>query len=583
MVAPGSSGPTTAVSSGLDENATPAASLAAPLRPGAISYHNAMLAHLQTHLKLTAAHSKEFVQNISSSNRKKKLLTLAAILVLVSLILITRNAFDSSSAWNVTELPVAFWSWQNETPADSDIQKAINQAGAQSLFLRAGQIDYESGRPKRIRAVRGEMPRGIELHLVYNTTRGLLFRFEHIAPDELASVISEAFAEDCERAERDGAQIVGLQLDIDSPTRLLKHYARVLSALRQRLPQQMKLSVTGLTTWMDSRALKEMLSETDFWVPQFYGAQIPEKLDQWIPISSAELVARDVRRMRKLGHPFYAGLAAYGYAILYNSDGSLISLRGDIDPARVAQDTNLYLANSRPLSLPGEWCYIYRAQRDTVISGLTMREGDLLMLDLPSMHSLRATVRAVRKEADDSLIGLCIFRLPAVDDPTNLTIREVADALANREGDFSFEARAVNEVSEGFEDDHYQFTLSITNSGSISLQQSEGFMQTEIRVPDESLREVRLYGFDQYQPMSFLLKPGIEDWCTIRRANILRLSARWLRPGETVSAIIEFAEPPPAELPIRIAVKAANSAEVHVEEKIVKIESENKNEQQKNR
>jgi len=575
MVAPGSSGPTTAVSSGLDENATPAASLAAPLRPGATTHYCAMFKYRQTHLKLPAAHPKEFVRIISSSKPKKKLLTLAAILLLVSLILIARRGNDSPRVWNATEIPVAFWSWQNETPDNSDIQQAIDQAGAQSLFLRAGQIDYETGRPKRIRAVRGEMPRRLELHLVYNATRGLLFRFEHIDPDELASAIYETFAEDCARAERDGARVVGLQLDIDSPTRLLKHYARVLSAVRDRLPQQMKLSVTGLPTWMESRALKEMLLETDFWVPQFYGAQIPEKLDQWIPISSAELVARDVKRARRLGHPFYAGLAAYGYAILYTVDGSLISLRGDIDPARVAHDPNLYLANRRPLLLPGEWCYTYRVKRDTVINGLNMREGDLLMLDLPFAHSLRATVRAVRQEADELLIGLCIFRLPALDDSTNLTIREVADALADRHGNYSFEARAVRQSGKASEVDHHQVTLSITNSGSISLQENESLMQTEIRVPDESLSEVSLDGFDQYSPMFLISKPGIEDWCAIRRANTLRLRVRWLRPGETVRAIIEFAKPPPDELPIRITVKVVNKAEIHVEEKIVKIESEN--------
>ena len=47
---------------------------------------------------------------------------------------------------------------------------------------------------------------------------------------------------------------------------------------------------------------------------------------------------------RELDKPFYAGLAAYSYALLYNSSGSLISLRG-VDPA-LAADANLELTSS---------------------------------------------------------------------------------------------------------------------------------------------------------------------------------------------------------------------------------------------
>ena len=91
--------------------------------------------------------------------------------------------------WAVDEVPVAFWAWRTQSPDKSDIQAAVEKAGAQVLFLRAGQIDYQDGKLRRIRPLAGSFPKGIKLHLVYNTTRAVLEQLESLDPQSTPYVI----------------------------------------------------------------------------------------------------------------------------------------------------------------------------------------------------------------------------------------------------------------------------------------------------------------------------------------------------------------------------------------------------------
>jgi hypothetical protein len=257
-----------------------------------------------------------------------------AVMLLVTLIVWNPTA-SRRHIWAPAETPVAFWSWRSETPSETDVNEAVRQTGAKTLFLRAGQIDCELRKLRRIRRVTGPIPVNIEIHLVYNATRSFLKEFERISAVDASCTVLSAFAADLDLAKTDHAHVVGLQLDFDVPTRLLRRYAAVLQNIRAQLPNEMQLSITGLPTWLDSPALVEVLAACDFWVPQCYGAQVPERLDQRVPITTPEFVARSVARTRDLGLPFYAGVAAYGYAIHYSRGGVLIGLRGDLDPLLV--------------------------------------------------------------------------------------------------------------------------------------------------------------------------------------------------------------------------------------------------------
>lgn len=483
-------------------------------------------------------------------------------------------------AWEPREVGVAFWAWRDRAPAQDDVSRAAQETGARTLFLRAGQLSLDGGRVARVRAVEGRLPSGVELHLVYNATPALLTAFEKVDEVELAAAAAETFRADAERAAREGARVAGLQLDLDVPTRLLARYGRVLAEARRRLPPGARLSVTGLTTWMDlARELKAMLGAADFWVPQFYGAEIPERAERAVPISSPRAVERGAARARELGKPFYAGLAAYGHALLYSPRGRLVELRGDLDPARVAADRNFELverraferaADGRPPDAPlaSEWRYVFRAQSEAVLDGLVVRAGDTLVLDVPSGEHLRAGARGVRRSAGDKLLGICLFRLPTRGDPTTLTLEQIAAALRDTESRVSTRVEAAAGEGAPHETPSNQLLLTATNDGAAGSLFGDDALAVTLRLAGGRLRGVtRLEGFDSFET---LCAPGEPSGagrgggraadalrpCSAARAGYVRLRARGWPGGARARVGLSFEGERPEELAARVAVRA---------------------------
>jgi len=437
-------------------------------------------------------------------------------------------------AWAVNEVPIAFWAWRAQAPEQVDVREAIEKAGARAVFVRAGQIDYQDGKLRRIRPLAGSLPQGIALHLVYNATAVFLQQLDNVDPKAFATVISNAYREDLDRALGDGANVSGLQLDIDFPTRLLGQYQRTLSELRKEIPNGNQLSITGLPTWMESTALDGVLESVDFWVPQFYGGEIPSRSDQLIPISSPESITHFVNKARELNKPFYAGLAAYSVATLYNHYGSLVRLRGDMDPASIAADPNLELIDRRSLSTATtEWRYVFRARADGVLDGLNMRAGDVLVVNVPSSESLRAAARIVRNFAGRQLLGICVFRLPSRTDPATLSIEQVTAALNDRDSSAHIDVRIGRKTNQLF--------LEFKNTGTASSL--IGTLSVDVAVLPGSFEAATL-------PAGVFVKPmcdaQLPQPCSQRRANLIRFTLQALPPGEAINATLVLnREPPP--------------------------------------
>lgn len=67
--------------------------------------------------------------------------------------------------------------------------------------------------------------------------------------------------------------MVGIQIDFDARTQYLHEYTRFLRDLRQRLPADLKLSITGLMDWSsnaDPAAIAQLKGVVDEVVVQTY-------------------------------------------------------------------------------------------------------------------------------------------------------------------------------------------------------------------------------------------------------------------------------------------------------------------------
>ena len=447
--------------------------------------------------------------------------------------------------WAVDEVPVAFWAWRTQTPDERDLQAAFEKENVQVLFLRAGQFDYHDGKLRRIRPLAGSFPKGIKLHLVYNTTHATLKRLGWIDPQTMANDIVESFREDSERAKLYGADVRGLQLDIDFPTRLLPRYEQTASAIRPQLQPGIELSITGLPTWMESPALNGVLQNVDFWVPQFYGGEIPTHSDQIIPISSPESITYFVNRARRIDKPFYAGLAAYSVALLYNASGSLMGLRGDMNPALIVSDPNLELVDQRAFA-SAERRYAFRAKADGVIDGLNLRAGDMLVIDLPTSESLRTAARITRKLAGRKLLGICVFRLPAHDDPATLTVNQVSDAINDKE---SYSIIHVRMKRTQRINTHF-FTVELKNAGTVSpIYRS---LKMDVIIPAGSFEGISSPGVSIQTLCAGASGP---QPCSERRADLLRLTVDFLAPDQTFTTTLQLNHDLPETTGISVAMQ----------------------------
>ncbi len=467
----------------------------------------------------------------------------------------------------VSEVPIAFWAWRTEAPTEADLQNVALKTNAKTLFLRAGQIEYDNGQLKRIRAVTGQLPRAMELHLVYNGTRQLLRELERIEAAALATAITETYNLDLEQAGRDQAQIVGLQLDLDVPTRLLPRYAALLAELRQRLSPKTKLSITGLPTWANDHELEAVLAAVDFWIPQCYGAEIPAHLSQRIPISSPADVARTITKVRRLGKPFYAGLSAYSYAILYAKDGGLLELRGDLDPAWAAHHPSLELIERQTFkgaASASEMRYVYRAKGEAVVDGLIIKAGESVVFDLPSAESLRASARAVRENAGEQLLGICVFRVPSSGDETTLSVGEMAAALLDTHTQVATNLQLKHSAN--------QLQIVAQNTGTASAILSEDALTIEIAVPAGSVGGViSLDGFGSYQTLCRRTETD-EAWpCSERRANVIRLQARAWKPDSRAVMALRINRTLPETLGAKVTTRV-NDGRVEKEELTTQIQ-----------
>lgn len=182
----------------------------------------------------------------------------------------------------------AFWLWAGVRP-----QPVLAQA--HTLYLLQGQIDPHGAEGRgRLRAQGPAAgPLQAELWLVYRAHT--LDWPDEIVPQLLARV---------ERWRKHGNRVRGIQIDFDVGTRHLARYAGFLEQLRQRLPADCGLSITGLLDWGsngDPLVLNRMGETLDEVVVQTYQGRhsIPDQ-QRYLP------------RIAQLRLPFRIGLVQGG-------------------------------------------------------------------------------------------------------------------------------------------------------------------------------------------------------------------------------------------------------------------------------
>ncbi len=476
-------------------------------------------------------------------------------------------AYRAPRVWACEDVPVAFWSWNQDAPSETEIEAVRAQVKADTFFIRAGQFDIKDAGFIRIMEIAGQFPCRVSVHLIYNASPAMLERFAEVDTERFAARIAETYRQDAAQAERDGCRVVGLQLDIDAPTSGLPRYAALLRLVREALPSATQISITGLPTWMNAPALRRVLDQTNFWIPQFYGDLIPKDLSDAGTITAPFALSHQVAQARRLEHPFYAGLAAYSHALLYSKQGTLIALRGDIAASDIVRQKDLQLirrqafpvSNDKDASI-GEWRYVFQATKEVSIGNWNMRRGEHLVLNVPTAAGLRHAARTVRAEAGANLRGVCVFRLPREGDETTLTNGEIAFALADKETLDATHVRLIEtstSTTNADEDDEHNatmklFTVAAINQGATSARLGEDAFDITLRVPRGMFQSVAsLAGFAVVESLCEANGGGTMRPCSWQRANVVRLRASAWQAGTQAHATFITRGDLPASLEVQ--------------------------------
>jgi len=170
-------------------------------------------------------------------------------------------AVYSSVSWKKREYPLAYWLWAGitakEAPTNSEFyvyQGVITRVKNNLAYQRIGLYPHPLKSQK--------------LYLVY--------RLEGSLPD--ATAVVAIFLSGATKWQRHYLKVDGLQLDFDSPTAKLVTYGDFLKKIRQQLPKQYALSITGLGDWVingNKQLQQSIATVTDEIVFQLYQGRHP--------------------------------------------------------------------------------------------------------------------------------------------------------------------------------------------------------------------------------------------------------------------------------------------------------------------
>lgn len=202
------------------------------------------------------------------------------------------TGLNSSVAWAAVDAGEhdAFWLWSGVAT-----QPVLDRA--QTLYVLQGQISAT----RRDRQTPALIAQGMGVRRLSQREVWIVYRAHTLRWPE---PVYKQLLGQVQRWRATGTAVAGVQIDFDARTRYLQDYVVFLKDLRQRLPSDLKLSITGLMDWSsnaDSRAIGELQGVVDEVVVQTYQGR------HSIPDYAAYLP-----RISRMGLPFKIGLVQGG-------------------------------------------------------------------------------------------------------------------------------------------------------------------------------------------------------------------------------------------------------------------------------
>jgi hypothetical protein len=357
------------------------------------------------------------------------------------------SAFDTS-----------FWVWQRSEPLSDSERAELSAQGVRTIYWQAGELENvgETWRWKQRFAVPQSGPGGLTFVPVVRLESREKSPFSKTSLESLLGALS---------AVAKGAD--ELQLDYDSPDRLVEEYAAALKKIHALVP---KLSITALPGWSRSRVLRILESSVDELLPMLYDFEPDPTVEGAAPrpLLDPEKLERLLAEWNECRIAWRAGLPSFARVTLFDPSGKM---RGHIREWNWDDLCfNSSLATLRPTALG---VTVLKATTATRVTNTPVKAEQLLAVRWPDRAGL---IRVIDRAKKTSGRGVVFFRLPDSTAPSGWSLRQLGHLEATphlvlrkagtpsqlelvNESDADLEPRLSGAKSEGALDRGYALEL----------------------------------------------------------------------------------------------------------------------------
>ncbi|WP_309707782.1 DUF3142 domain-containing protein [Armatimonas sp.] len=346
--------------------------------------------------------------------------------------LVLAGIFWGVWGWQRAKTPLppltkSLWYWHRPFLLKDEEVAQLRTAGVSEIFVHAGLL-YRRDEDGTLGVTLGQSWKsradGLKVHVVFNASADVLSRLEKLPEETLAETMASAARTQKQAAQKVGVEVIGLQCDLDFPTRLLLRYATLIKLLRSKLPGW-QLSATLLSTWYTSHNLDAVLDALDFSVPQFYESQTPRGYADFTPIFSPRVLERGLATAGRRGKPFRAGLPAYGHALVFDGPGRLRGMYRDGGADTLASDPAFHCLRAETDSVTGNRRLEFTAAQAGAVDFR-------ILFDLPTALSVQKALALTMANRPRNCTGFVLFRLPEPGETSTLPLPTLTALLKNQ-------------------------------------------------------------------------------------------------------------------------------------------------------
>ena len=208
-----------------------------------------------------------------------------------------------------------------------------------------------------------------------------------------------------------------LQLDCDTPDRLLEAYAAALKRIHGHVP---RLSLAALPHWGRADHLKVLEPAVDEFLPMLYDFEAEPVLKNQtpLPLLSPEKISKLMEDWRACRKPWRAGLPVFARLSVYDANQKLRGQIRNWNWDELCFNRNLEVADH------GEFgTTILRANKPTFIANTTINSGEKLIVREVDRAALQNAITAASRAG---ALGVVFFRLPDATASSGWSLRQLA-------------------------------------------------------------------------------------------------------------------------------------------------------------